>query len=251
MAAGAGKEDHVHDSVQWAVYYAIKRHRDLPDPIPWVEPSVNMPYLEACVSYVFGCGFGCTVILGALLEHTVRLAATDMEMGYPFAMSEEIWNRYKRHTIAQFHKDGILEKILTTPHDVEWWVKFAGERVRNKTVHLDVPLMIHDLGRFEEYVGSYRDTDDKDVIFSGRFWWGAPFHRTSDLIAIGFLRESTEQLGNVIRSMKWPEFREHWISQKWRYDSFFRKKEVWESLLKCYDANPITNVIDTGIKNPP
>jgi hypothetical protein len=166
-------------------------------------------------------------------------------------MSEEIWTRYRRHTIAQFHKDGTLEKVLKQPEAIDWWVKFAGERVRNKTVHLDVPLMIHDLGRFDEYVGHYRDTDDKELIFSGRFWWGAPFHRTSDLVAIGFLRESTEQLGNVIRSMEWPEFRDHWISQKWRYDSFFQKRTVWESLLKCYDANPIKNVIDTGIRNPP
>jgi hypothetical protein len=250
MAEGVGKEDHLFDSIQWTVYYAIGRHRELPEPLPWVEPSLNMPYLEACVSYVFGCGLACTMILGALLEHVIRLAAIDAELGHPYAMSEEIWGRYKYHTIAQFHKDGILEKLVGKDH-IDWWVKFAGERVRNKTVHLDIPLMIHDLGRFEEYVGIYRDTDKKDLIFGSRYWWGAPFHRTSDLVAIGFLRDSTERVGHVIHNMKWPEFRDHWISQKWRYDSFFQKQAVWESLMRCYRANPIKNLIDLGIGKPP
>ncbi len=245
------EKDYLHDSIQWTVYGAIGRHRELPDPpIPWVEPSINMPYLEACVSYVFGCGLGCTVIMGNLLEHVVRLAAIDREIGHPFAMSEEIWNRYRRFTIAQFHNQGVLEKLVDKA-DLEWWVKFAGDRVRNKTVHLDVPLMISDLGRFEKYVGNYRDTDDQDLIFASRFWWGAPFHRTSDLVASGFLRDCTEKLRNVIQGMKWPEFRDHWISQKWRYDSFFQKQTVWQSLKKCYDANPIKNLIDASIATPP
>jgi len=245
-----GNVDYLHDSVQWTVYYAIRRHRELPDPIPWVEPSINMPYLEACVSYVFGCGLACTVMLGALLEHVIRLAAIDSELGRPFAMSEQIWNRYRRHTIAQFHREGVLEKLVGA-EDLDWWASFAGDRVRNKTHHFDIPMMIHDLGRFEEYVGIYQDTDSRDLIFSGRFWWGAPFHRTSDLIAIGFLREATEKIARVIRTMKWPEFREHWISQKWRYDSFFQKEMAWQSLKKCYDANPIKNLIDFSTKTPP
>ena len=124
-----------------------------------------MQYLEACVSYVFGCGFGCTVVLGALLEHVIRLAVIDSELGYSLAMTEEIWNRYQRFTIAQFHNQGQLEKIVDNA-DLDWWVTFAGDRVRNKTVHLDVPLMISDLGRFENYVGSYKDTES-GLIFSG------------------------------------------------------------------------------------
>ena len=245
------EKDFLHDSIQWQIYHAIGRHRELPDrPLQWVEPSVNMPYLEACVSYVFGCGFGCAVILGALLEHVIRLAVIDRELGYPFAMSEEIWNRYKRFTIGQFHNQGHLEKIVDKA-DLDWWVKFAGDRVRNKTVHLDVPLMISDLGRFENYVGIYRDTEDQGLIFSSRFWWGAPFHRTSDLVAIGFLRESTDQVQKIIGKMKWPEFRDHWISQKWGYDSFFQKQKVWESLKKCYDVNPIKNLFDASIATPP
>jgi hypothetical protein len=244
-------QDVLHDCVQWQIYNAILRHRELPDPpLRWVEPSINMPYLEACVSYVFGCGFGCTVILGALLEHVIRLAVIDSELGYPFAMSEEIWNRYRRFTIAQFHNQGLLEKIVAK-EDLDWWVKFAGDRVRNKTVHLDIPLMISDLGRLENYVGIFKDTDKPELIFSGRFWWGAPFHRTSDLVAIGFLRESTEKLQKVIEKMRWPEFRDHWISQKWSYDSFFQKQTVWESLKKCYDVNPLNNVFDARIGTPP
>jgi hypothetical protein len=41
-------KDVLHDSVQWQIYHAILRYRELPDPIRWVEPSINMSYLEAC-----------------------------------------------------------------------------------------------------------------------------------------------------------------------------------------------------------
>jgi hypothetical protein len=134
-------EDHLYDSIQWIIHRAIYRHQELPEPLPWVEPSLNMPYLEACVSYVFGCGLASIVTLGALLEHVVRLATIDMELGSAFAMSEEIWEKYRRFTITQFYNQGVLQKLVDNA-DLDWWVKFAGERIRNKTVHMDVPLMI-------------------------------------------------------------------------------------------------------------
>src|SRR5258708_4529209 len=189
-----GQEDYLYDSVQWIVYDALSRHKELPIPLPWVEPSINSPYLEACTSYVFGDGLACTVMLGALLEHVIRLAVIDSELGRPFSMSPDLWNKYRRFTIAQFHNQGSPVKV-TGAQDLDWWVKFAGERVRNKTTHLDIPLMISDLGRLEHYVGIYKDTNEQDLIFSSRFWWGAPFHRTSQLIAIGFLREATQKIG--------------------------------------------------------
>lgn len=48
--------------------------------------------------------------------------------------------------VAQFMKEGQLAQIVDA-EDLDWWVTFAGDRVRNKIVHLDVPLMISDLGR--------------------------------------------------------------------------------------------------------
>ena len=32
-----------------------RRKTQLPAPIPWIEPSINMPYLQACQSYMFQC----------------------------------------------------------------------------------------------------------------------------------------------------------------------------------------------------
>jgi hypothetical protein len=55
---------------------------------------------------------------------------------------------------------------------------------------------------------------------------GGILHRTSDLIAIGFLRDSTDKLRKVVEKMKWPEFRDYGISQNWEYGSFFQKQAV-------------------------
>ena len=48
--------------------------QQLPNPLPWIEPSINKLHLEAAKSFLFG-NYECTIIAcGILLEHVLRLA---------------------------------------------------------------------------------------------------------------------------------------------------------------------------------
>ena len=50
---------------------AIDRFHEMPPPLPWIEPGINMIYLEAVSSYVYGNDLGAILLTGGLLEHVL------------------------------------------------------------------------------------------------------------------------------------------------------------------------------------
>ncbi len=56
---------------------AEDNYRNIPKPLSWVEPSINMPYLEVVCSFVLGQNISSILYLGVLLEHILRMAVID------------------------------------------------------------------------------------------------------------------------------------------------------------------------------
>lgn len=219
--------------------HARDRFHELPQRLPWVEPSLNMPHLQACASYVLGQNLGSILLTATLLEHALRLAVIDQKAGRQGTMDETLWAKYSLFTIGQFfQQEPTAIKALIDDADASWWKDFAANIVRNKTAHLDFPLMIKHLGRWEDYVGTYKDSADKDLIFSSRFWWGAIFHRTDALVALGFIREATEKLRSLIGKSGWKPDRSHWESQEWQYNSFFDYPWTLEAMKDSLERVP-------------
>jgi hypothetical protein len=205
--------------------------RDLPLPLPWIEPSLNMPHLQACLAYLLGAPLGSILTMCALLEHALRLAAIDWLEGYQGAMKEALWVRYSSFSVGDFLKGArgnakpepqLLAAVGTIipSEDVDWWLH-AARHIRNRVTHLDYPEMLSDLGRDEVYMGLYAIPDDQRLAFRTRSRWGFVFHRFDDSVAATFLKESTEKIKNVIDMMKWQPDLSGWVSQKGEYDSFF------------------------------
>jgi hypothetical protein len=226
-----GKRSGTFDIMKNILMLARFKARDLPPPLPWIEPSLNMPQVQACLAFLLGAPLGSILIMGALLEHTLRLAVIDRLEGYQGAMKDALWNQYRWFSVRNFLNGGkdrhkpepqlvtAVSAIITTS-DVGWWRDVA-ERIRNKATHLDYPDMINDVGRDEAYMGLYTIADDQGWAFRTRSRWGFVFHRFDDSVATTFLKESTEKIRNVIDNMKWQPDESGWISQKWEYDSFF------------------------------
>lgn len=224
-----------------------RRKMDLPEPIPWVEPSINMPYLQACQSYLSQAPLSSILVTGSLLEHALRLAVIDRYKGRQGAMERALWDRFKNFSIGNFlretnekgnkafdpvlwtHVDSIIEKC-----DREWW-KDTAKQLRNKAAHLDIADLIMDVGRREDLVGDYQDTNDPDRVYGSRFWWGAPFHFSDDLIAAEFLKQATDRLNRLIANMSWRPDVLLWASQESEYRNFFEyrwdRKVIAESFL--------------------
>ena len=219
------------DFFRWTAKSAMRRFRDLPEPLPWVEPSINMPYLQACASYVLGQDLGCILLIAVLLEHTLRLAVIDRKAGHQGALDEKLWAKYSGYSIKRFFKkEAETVGTVIKDEDAEWWKNFAARIVRNKTAHLDVPVFIEKLASQEEYMGIYATRAERELIYSTRFWWGRVFHRADAIIAIRFLREASEKLRGIIAKMDWQPDRTHWASQEWEYNSFFHYPWQVESM---------------------
>ncbi len=219
----------------------------LPPALPWVEPSINMPHLQACASYVLGQNLGCILLTGVLIEHALRLAIIDRKAGRQGSMDEHLWTKYSKFSIGDFfEKEGATIRTLIDDADAGWWKDFAAKIVRNKTAHLDIPVIIKHLGRWEDYVGAYKDSEDKELIFSSRFWWGAVFHRTDALVALGFLREATEKLRNLIAKSDWRPDRTYWASQEQQYNSFFQYAWTLDAMTASLQRVPKDTPVPTS-----
>ena len=210
-----------------------QRKAHLPKPIPWIEPSINMPYLQACQSYLFQSPLASILATGSVLEHTLRLAVIDRYRGKQGAMDQDLWIRFKKFSIGDFvretgdkgkrsldpillsHVHGIIDK-----DDRKWW-KESAQQLRNKAAHLDIPDLIMDIGRREDFVGDYQDTNDPDRVYGNRFWWGAPFHSSDELVAAEFLNQATDKLNHLIVKMGWGPDLSWWKSQEHEYRKFF------------------------------
>lgn len=53
---------------------AVQLFKELPAPLPWIEPSINMLYLNAASSLVTGNFYASIICSSTLLEHTLRMA---------------------------------------------------------------------------------------------------------------------------------------------------------------------------------
>lgn len=204
----------------------------LPPPLLWIEPSVNMPHLQACLSYVLGAPLGSILITGVLLEHVLRMAVIDRVLGYQGGLDETHWQKYKWYNVGNFLDGGprsapddnllkIVASIIAV-EDQQWW-RDAAKQIRDKATHFDAPEMIAHLGGSKQYMGIYTAGNAvTENALCARQTWGFIFHREDELVAKTLLTESTEKIGRVAEVMKWSPDCSSWISQKSEYDSFFR-----------------------------
>lgn len=220
---------HLFDFLKHILDDARYKARMIPPPLPWVEPSINMPHLQACVAYIFGSPLGAMMTMGALLEHALRLAVIDTLKGFQGAMEQNLWQKYAHFSVAGFLNGGDKKKPdsnlisavnkIIPPEDSDWW-RDVVERIRNKVTYLDYPMMNTGVGQDEAYMGLYT-IPDRGWAFKSRHEWGFVFHRFDESVAAKFLNDATEKLKRVIENMKWQPNITGWISQKWEYDSFF------------------------------
>lgn len=227
----AVKSTEEFDFFRWTAKSAMRRFRDLPEPLLWVEPSINMPLLQACASYVLGQDLGCILLIAVLLEHTLRLAVIGRKAGHQGALDEKLWAKYSGYSIKKFfEEEAETVGTVTEDEDAEWWNGFAAKIVKNKTTHLDVPVFIEKLASREQCRGICASRAERELICSTWFWWGIVFHRADSIVAIGFLREASEKLKRLIIKMGWQSDRTHWASQEWEYNSFFHYPWQVESM---------------------
>lgn len=188
----------------------------LPTPLPWIEPSINMLYLESISNFLFGQYMSSILTMGVLLEHTLKMAIIDPEnCGNLRKISNNQIKNYNSLLKVLSQKTKI-KKLLKTKNNIDWWDK-VGRILRNKSAHFVIHQLLKKFGT-EKYLGPAA-IDEINHAEPGN--WGYIWHRFSEDVSRIFIKESTEQLNIVLINTKWKPDTSWWESQKTEYDNFF------------------------------
>lgn len=227
---------------------ASSNFKEIPEPLEWIEPSINMLYLNTVSSFVLGNYFASILTMGVLLEHILRLAVVESEKnGLERNVSTKELDKIGTISalIVEAHKQGFI-----SDEEKPWWNEIA-KIIRNKSAHYLLPLLLRDFTR-EEYEGDKKVRDsyhpdyykftDKDGKPSDSIVhdWGSFFHKSDYFISAAFILDSTEHLKQVISRTSWKSDLSWWKSQKSEYDMFFKyswkHNDMKASLEKYYSS---------------
>lgn len=218
---------HITDDVGFGgnlLYTLVNNAKDLPEPLPWIDPSINCLYKEAVLSFLVGNYESSLATLCMLLEHVLRAAIiNDEDTGMNRTDSASQLNKYDSLTKA-------IEKAENTKLmngcDIEWW-KAVSRVVRNKSAHYVLPVLLRKCAEEEKlrkYINKYELPEN-----NSEYWykthltnWGAFYHGAGGEFVAGFIKDVTHEVKQVISNTKWQGDESWWISLKQGYDSFFK-----------------------------
>ncbi|UKK99472.1 hypothetical protein [Brevibacillus brevis] len=209
------------DYFQLLTHTAETNKHKLPPPLPWIEPSVNMLYLEAASSFLFGNYYSAIISTSTLLEHTLRVAVLSPDQnGLKRKLSKTKLNKYQ--SISELLKAPNINQLIPHQDDQDWWDKI-GRDLRNKVAHYLIPTLLKRYTTKDYHPEHYVITNDdgspkgNDLLHD----WGSFYHRSDYYISERFLSESYDQLSKLIANTQWQADTSWWISQKDWYDEFF------------------------------
>lgn len=201
--------------------HARGRFRELPR-LPWIEASINMPYLQACASYVFKQSFGAILLMCVALEQALRLAVVDHLRARSRPMSlQDAWSIAGEETLGGLltkpRLSSSIEWLIPDAEDLRWWKQIA-KTLRNKTFHMDIPHLVKVLGRDESFVGWYKEEVTDEVLFADRSWWGSFFHETQHMVARELMAQAVPRIIGLKERIGWSGDNQAWSGN---YRGFF------------------------------
>lgn len=214
--------------------------RNLPEALPWIEPSINNLHLEAVFSYLVG-NYECSIISTCkLMEHVLRLALTNMNSS-GLNRTESILeiDEYKKLSLIIKVAE---EKGFMSGCNVAWWDAIA-KSIRNKSAHYLLPIIIQKCStepELKHYVEAYAlPENDTSYCYDTYITdWGAFYHSAGRYLAGKLLQDATEQLRIVIANTNWTGDISWWLSEKEKYEAFFSYdwniENLKQSFIKAY-----------------
>ena len=205
------------------LYNLTNNAKRIPEPLPWIDPSINCLYKEAVLSFMIGNYESSITNLCLLMEHVLRAAIlNDKDSGMKREDSASQLNKYGSlsEAINEAKSTHLLDGC-----DMEWW-NAVSRVVRNKSAHYVIPVLLNKCAKEEKlrkYINKYELPEN-----NSEYWyethlinWGSFYHGAGEEFAEGFLQDVTKELKIVIGNTKWQGDESWWISLKEQYDAFF------------------------------
>ena len=137
----------------------IGNAQKIPEPLPWIDPSINCLYKEAVLSFMVGNYDSALTDLCLLLEHVLRAAI----------LNDKDSGMQRTDTVSQLSKYGSLSEAIKEAEnthlmdgcDIEWWNAVA-RVIRNKSAHYVLPVLLKRCAaeeKLRKYINKY-ETDN-------------------------------------------------------------------------------------------
>ncbi|MDU7707308.1 MAG: hypothetical protein E7J94_08545 [Clostridium sp.] len=205
------------------LYNLTNNAKKIPEPLPWIEPSINCLYKEAVLSFMIGNYDSALTDLCLLMEHVLRAAIlNDTDSGMQRTDSTAQLNKYGSlsEAIGEAKHTSLMDDC-----DMEWW-DAVSRVIRNKTAHYVLPVLLKKCAqevKLRKYINKYKlpEYNSEEWYESHLINWGAFYHGAGEELVEGFLLDVTKELKIVIANTKWEGDESWWISLKNQYDLFF------------------------------
>lgn len=195
---------------------------DLPPALPWVEPSLNNLWLEACNSHLCGNYQASIIATSILLELALRMVLPDSS-DVP-SMRDDHEELCKIHTLKSVINKAKRKGYLAG-NSKKWWEAYC-EHIRNKICHGDLLHILDDCRNVRQFSRYFDPAESSDDTASYTYNYiitnpAAFHHKSGRRFSEHFLHDAYGELSNLIEKTEWPEYEKWWRSQKDTYDSFF------------------------------
>lgn len=195
---------------------------DLPPALPWVEPTINNLWLEACKSFLYGNYQATVITTSVTLETALRMSLVNRnETPSPRDNHDEIFEKDGlRQVINAAKTAGILSK-----DSKKWWEQYC-EHIRNKICHGDLVHVLDNCRNVSSFENYYDKVETACGINTYSYQYvvthpAAFSHKAGKIFGRAFLRDAYCELDSLIKRTQWCEYDEWWRSQKDAYESFF------------------------------
>lgn len=231
---------HISEEVGYGgnlIYNLTNNAKTIPEPLPWIDPSINCLYKEAVLSFVIGNYESTIMDLCLLLEHVLRAAVlNNNDTGMNRKDSNTKLSKY--NSLSDILNDAKNTNIMNGC-DIEWW-EAVSKVLRNKSAHYVLPILLKSCAK-EEKLRKYIDEYELPEANS-KYWyeshltnWGSFYHSAGKKIAEEFLTDATIEIKTVINNTNWNGDESWWISLKQQYDSFFSYEWTKEKLIYSFE----------------
>ena len=121
------------------LYNLTNNAKKIPEPLPWIDPSINCLYKEAVLSFMVGNYDSSLTDLCLLLEHVLRAAIlNDKDSGMKRTDTSSKLNKYG--SLSEAIKEAENTDLMDGC-DIEWW-NAVSRVIRNKSAHYVLPVLL-------------------------------------------------------------------------------------------------------------
>ena len=206
MKIKADFRDHPYLSVKLTQARRIKKR--LPQPLPWIDGSLNGSYLEIAEALVFGLNHAVMTLSGGLCEHLFRLClyekhgGSERRDGIDRGIDMDFWKLLNGRTLGQLLSDCKKHRILPK-EDIKWWFHDFSDKVRNSYVHFKVFDILAE--ETEVAVDAFTGEEYDHYIQPHKDEWAAYKKGRDERMGLSFFSELTAKTLKVFEVMNWKE----------------------------------------------